>query len=258
VKATANTLPWDELAELDIIVLLKYLLVSGYSFEQIIFIPNIFSSAEHKIVHQVSESEGMVTIYVNNFYLPLNLYSELSEEVTDEYDEILLFLFKIDSTLLRHKYKMLFIEDLNEKTDSDDLLSSRSDIFPSSPLSISDLLMEMLSEFGNVVMNVKQKKSFAEVTNNALDGSIDLENFVIGAHKEVFVKNIIADITLSDDYARMSLNDAESYIRSCVDFELPSEIIVVIILTRFPVMPFVMNSTLLGDHLYIDKLEFKL
>ena len=256
MKNVEELLPWNELAKLDIIILLKYLLVSGYSFDNIIFFPNIFSRSEHKVVHKVSEQDGMITIYVNNFYLPLNLYTELTDEVTDEYDEVLLFLFKIDSVLLQHKYKMIFIEDLTGTIDSDVLLSSRSDIFPGSPLAISDLLTEIFSKYGSVVINVKEKINRIEVVNNLLDGDTELRNIVIGNYKEVLVKNLIVDITLNDDYVKMCLHDVEAHIRKSVKFQMPQELLLVINLIRFPVMSFVVSSASLGHVLYVDELKF--
>ena len=71
-----NDLPFERLKKFDIIILLQYLIGYGITFDDIIFIPNIFSKAEHTIVHDVYIESNKVIISVSYTHLTLpTIYS---------------------------------------------------------------------------------------------------------------------------------------------------------------------------------------
>ncbi|MDC0535428.1 hypothetical protein OAO18_06405 [Francisellaceae bacterium] len=244
---------YKSLSKFNIIILIRYLLDAGCKFNDILFAPSIFSGVESRTVHSVEISKGYIIIYVNDFFLPASLYSKIidsdsdSDSDSDLYENLLVTLIKIESTLLRHKYKMIFIEELGIVEQNTSLiLSSHEDLFPGSPLCLINSLATQLSEFGDIFPQINFKTIASNISNNILNNNSKLGNISIGSQAQKSLKVITLKIILNDDYTGMDYNNVKNIIKFTIKQNLPEEPIVEIILDRHPDTPFVLNKNTLG------------
>jgi len=121
-----------QMSRWNVMVVIQYFLDLYYDFDDFIFIPNLSYGHELALVHKVSCKNGKITIFLNSFIFPYEVYSAiLDNDFTTEY-ALLQAMLKIESVLLKKRYELLFIESVGNKINltTDILLARVTDFFP--------------------------------------------------------------------------------------------------------------------------------
>ena len=243
----------NKISQWHVMVVIQYLLDMGYQFDDLLFIPNISHRHETNLIHKVKYQGDKVTIFLNRFIFPYEIYSAiLDNELTTEY-ALLQSMLKIESLLLKKHYQLLFIESVGSKinTNTDMLLARKTDFFPNSPLRLSDKITQILRMYGYIYGGLQAAKENQAIEDNCLSSSTQLGMLELGNYRQADVKQIQLKLFLREEYSEYKLGWIKQRILD--DFEqLAGEekscISVQIKLHRHPFQPFSLGVNALGNN----------
>jgi xylose isomerase len=253
----------SQISRWHVMVVIQYLLDKGYQFDDLLFIPNISHRHESSLIHKVKFQGSKVTIFLNRFIFPFEVYSAiLDNELTTEY-ALLQSMLKIESLLLKKHYQLLFIEFVGSQinTNTDILLARKTDFFPNSPLRLSDKITQILRAYGYIYGGVQAATEKQSIEGNCLSSSSQLGMLELGDYSQENVKQIQLKLFLREEYSEQKLGWIKQQILK--DFELLSgedrgDISVKIELFRHPFQPFSLGVNALGENkIYAQNMTVK-